>query len=446
MQQVFTFVAKIVRGREANLQAFLASLQSGQPNHGKLPLAKFANLHYASLLIARDPSGRFPEYLVFENNIDGTIDAYIEQLCSKASEALDAMFSDCAGYGAAAPSGAPPDIPRLRKFLRASVTLPNAAFVGNVGRTVQRIRDEKKLIDDLENTVDTLLRTLPNPASQNLYDSARSATARGNAWAFQPMRRLSVSEMLRRRLSAWAEIPTLLLELFLPPFAVILIVRRIRGSMPPLLVMLGLLFTPLLATATILRIHEITDTPDESPLDPSFLLRVTANEDQRQGQNHFASVSVVKPGIFRRTVLRVVLSVIGRVAAASDNGTLGKLDNIHFAQWVLLDGGRRLMFLTNYDGSWENYLDDFIDRASNGLTAIWSNTVGFPRASWLTQGGARKERQFKNSARRTQLQPALWYNAYEGLTVTSIQNNSEVRNGLATPPHGAAVGTWLRRL
>ncbi len=68
----------------------------------------------------------------------------------------------------------------------------------------------------------------------------------------------------------------------------------------------------------------------------------------------------------------------------------------------MIDDGRRLLFLTNYDGSWENYLDDFIDKAALGLTGIWSNTLNFPRTRFLVLGGARDEKRFKAIARKTQ--------------------------------------------
>ena len=34
-----------------------------------------------------------------------------------------------------------------------------------------------------------------------------------------------------------------------------------------------------------------------------------------------------------------------------------------------------LLFLSNYGGSWESYLEDFITKAHTGLTGVWSNTA-----------------------------------------------------------------------
>ncbi len=138
----------------------------------------------------------------------------------------------------------------------------------------------------------------------------------------------------------------------------------------------------------LLRWHEITDSVSTAEPDHSQVQDVV-NQENRIVQNHFASVADVKPGLFRWLLLKTVLKLIHLVAAISANqGSLSGITSIHFARWVVIDRGRRLLFLSNYDGSWENYLDDFIDLASTGLTAIWSNTVGFPRSYFLVYGGA----------------------------------------------------------
>jgi hypothetical protein len=118
---------------------------------------------------------------------------------------------------------------------------------------------------------------------------------------------------------------------------------------------------------------------------------------------------------------------------------------LHFAHWSLIDNDTRLLFLTNYDGSWENYLDDFIGKAAVGLTAIWSNTLNFPRTSFLVLGGARDERKFKAIARTTQAYTNVWYSAYPALPVTGILKNGALCADLAKPPGALDAGSWLRQ-
>ncbi|MEZ5800576.1 MAG: hypothetical protein R3D29_09045 [Nitratireductor sp.] len=56
---------------------------------------------------------------------------------------------------------------------------------------------------------------------------------------------------------------------------------------------------------------------------------------------------------------------------------------------------RKLIFQTNYDGSWESYLEDFITLVHGGQTMAWNNGVGFPRTNWFFLDGARDGDRFK---------------------------------------------------
>ena len=103
---------------------------------------------------------------------------------------------------------------------------------------------------------------------------------------------------------------------------------------------------------------------------------------------------------------------------------------IHFARWVFLDGKTRLFFASNYDGSLEAYMDDFINKVGWGLNLVFSNGVGYPRTNWLICQGAKDEQKFKNYIRRHQLPTEVWYNAHPGLTAFDLEINSRIREGL----------------
>ncbi len=99
---------------------------------------------------------------------------------------------------------------------------------------------------------------------------------------------------------------------------------------------------------------------------PQTLRQLLENENQTKiVQNHMASITIVKPGWLRRTALWSVLWAVNLLARArATHGELSGIPSIHFAHWSMIDNGRRLLFLSNFDGSWENYLDDFIDKAA----------------------------------------------------------------------------------
>src|SRR5262249_39158846 len=124
-------------------------------------------------------------------------------------------------------------------------------------------------------------------------------------------------------------------------------------------------------------------------------------------------------------------------------GFLSQIGTIHFARWVTPPGSRDLVFLSNYGGSWESYLEDFITQAHAGLTGVWSNSVGFPRTNNLIEDGATDGDHFKRYARHSMIPTRFWYCAYPTLTTAQIRNNAEIRRGLSGAMTEDAAKLWL---
>jgi hypothetical protein len=210
----------------------------------------------------------------------------------------------------------------------------------------------------------------------------------------------------------------------------------------------GLALLPLAVPLYILlRVHESADPEDEVTIEMPVIGELAKREDF-QIQNQLTHLVDVKLGLFRQMVLRLVLWVIDLLAHYQFNqGALGGITTIHYARWVFIDERKRLLFFSNYDGSWESYLGDFIDKASTGLTGVWSNTKGFPRTKNLVELGAADEERFKSWTRVHQIPTQLWYSAYPELTVFNIQRNARICAGLAQrPATEAAMLTWFECL
>ena len=153
----------------------------------------------------------------------------------------------------------------------------------------------------------------------------------------------------------------------------------------------------------------------------------------------------MKPGRLRKILLRLSFWVIGQLSARLWRpGFLADLGTIHFARWVWLPRTDKLMFSSNYDGSWESYLEDFITKASEGLTAVWSNTADFPVTKNLFQKGAKDGDRFKRWARNQQLPTLFWYSAYEDLTTDLVRTNAAIRHGLRGVDTESEAGAWLQ--
>lgn len=425
-QTVFTFTMVVDPGRLNELTQTLDTIQKDLHTN---PLLRFIDLpmvHFASInVFPPDPvkddypcSGppieqrRRVPYLVFESNIDGAIPPYVQALIAKFPQGVSAILRCCAG----GPQNG--DAKALEAYLLDHVVRPGAYHVGTPWRVVQRIRQEAQLREAIETIADGIAAG-PKPVDPLAARKTIQDAVRANpdlAFALQPAPKVT----WREKLAPW--VPLL-------PHLPMFVVHAL----------LTILFLP------YLRYRESVDCEWKGDVDPKLQEKLGARENFI-AQNHMANMSDLKPGFARLVSAKAVLMLASINARLSTKGKLAGIPSIHFAHWALLDGGKRLLFCSNFDGSWENYLDDFIDKANKGLTGIWGGTIGFPRTRWLFWGGATNGSRFKAIARNKQVPSSVWYSAYRNLTVDAIDNNSAIRRDLFTNLDADAARAWLRRL
>jgi len=421
---ILDFIDTVVADQLELLTQRLDDLGRRVATHPHKPLADVQGLHFASLVVF-ETSG-FDPILVFESNFDGSLDDYLDHLLAVAAADVHAVFSCCRDYHVTSPT----DTSGIAAYLRAHVVRPAAYHVGNVGRSRVRVEQEAVLYSTLGTRIDANLEAGRVPASAGAAFSLvrrEMEAAGGFQWVDEP----------HARQTAWERAWPWIRLIGIPAIALVIVAMFWRIAVPALVIAAAVVLA-------LLRYKETHDRPmQESEADPLQVQRLTELEDFVV-QNHLASLTVVKPGVFRRVLLRAVLWMANLIARTSTHGSLSGIPTIHYAHWALIDRGRRLLFLSNYDGSWESYLGDFIDKASRGLTGVWSNTVGFPVTDYLVFKGAADGDAFKRFARREQASTAVWYSAYPGLTVQQIDRQSTFREGLASKPVGAALKTWLK--
>lgn len=421
-QTVFTFTTVVEPARLDELQQTLATIQNDLNGNQLLRFRDLGVVHFASINLfppdeltdSQPCSGppinerRREWYFVWENNIDGPIEPYVDALLRKFGAGTYAIIRCCRN------APATNDTAELKRYLMKHIVKPSAYHVGTPWREVQRITDESKLRDAIEDVADTVTGSDPATARSKMQNAIRE----NPDFAFAKKNAPAVSFFTR--LQPWLPVIMRLPELIVR--AVILII-----------------------TLPYLRWLELTDCEWKGDVDPTLEERLGARENFI-AQNHMANMSDVKPGFVRSNAVRAVLLIANITARRSTQGLLAGIPSIHFAHWALLDGGKRLLFCSNFGGSWENYLDDFIDKANRGLTGIWGHTIGFPRTKWIFYGGATNAARFKAIARNKQVPSSVWYSAYKKLTVQAIDNNSAIRKDLFTPLDAEGTKQWLRRL
>ncbi len=188
--------------------------------------------------------------------------------------------------------------------------------------------------------------------------------------------------------------------------------------------------------------------PATTPEREARLLASEVDADGLCRQNHLASLVELKPGVLRGLLLRAKFALLRAYNLRfGATGHLGQMRTVHFGGWYLAPGGGGLVFLSNYDGSFASYLDDFIEKAAIGLTLAWSDGVGFPRARGLLRGGAASGRQFKPYARSSQALTLAHYRAYPDLSCDMVWRNGELVAGLRRPGLSPGeAGQWARLL
>jgi Dyp-type peroxidase family len=196
----------------------------------------------------------------------------------------------------------------------------------------------------------------------------------------------------------------------------------------------------------LLRRAEKRDQPDlsQAPLDK--LQAIFAQENPPgHVQNHILALGTMKAGWLRACThafalwgIRVVLVHAFRPGFVINMGT------IHYARWWRVPGTRKVAFYSNFDGSWESYLEDFITRARQGQTATWSNWEGFPRTRFMMGLGAQDADGFKRWVRIQQQLVPFWYARFPDLSSEQIRSNALIHSGLGLARGASESEEWLR--
>lgn len=419
-QSAFTVVAPVLPDAEDALREVLNSIGREPASNTVLPFGQVADLHFCSLVIIPADRGSL---LVFEGNIDGPVRPFLTALVACAGGGLCTIFRHCAGY----PSEAAEQVLYLLRHDRGY----NAFYVGCPGRTLALIRRE----DSVRKRVQSLLDgwSGPPPDAAAIREALKGAVKE----------KLSARPVLVRHgpLVLMGLLALLLVSL---TAAIYCIVSSLSATLLALVVIAIVVGAISCLGAWYLRRLELADRVDENRFYAPSVDAAVRREDAGF-TNHFAAVTLIKPGWFRHALLRTVLAAIHISGLfIANKGQLAGISSIHFARWLVLDR-HRLLFLSNYGGSWENYLNDFIDKAHAGLTAVWSNTGGFPRSRYLFGEGATREREFKVYARNSQVTTLVWYQAYPNLTTSNIENNTRICEGVSDPKNEDEQ-RWLARL
>ena len=396
--------------RVQDLRDLLATMNSApgvvDPMNALVPLGRFDAIHVARFVVADDQTlndrAAFPGLpadervlLIFLADCDGPGDALMARMAQECGRGLRQIFTHCDDFDSATD---------LLAWMRAHQTPPAAIYVNWVGRTVRQAHEEAALHEALHTELHERSTGIPSGDAQRLHQQLRAAMAEHGP---------KLTPIEPKTLAQWIK-----LILLVAALAVLAII----------------LFIPVIVIAPIflivLRYRETTDPVIRTRADAAYTRRIAVGEDG-DVTNPFSAIGSLKPGWFRLAITVVALRLVHLSAILVYNrGRLARVSTIHFARWVLLDGNRRVFFASNYDGSLESYMDDFINKVAFGLNLVFSNGIAYPHTDYLVHRGAWREQEFKHFLHRRQVKTDVWYKAYPGLTNADLARNARIRQGL----------------
>ena len=392
-QQALTIIAPVILSRMDELRFQLSKLKNELIRDVHEAFEDLGTIHFARWIIieAAEVQGeRLSPKLVFSSNFDGTIDEHIQALANRAGEIMDRSFQYCQEYPTGNPSGR---VDYLKKHSVGNVGF----FVGAPGRSLDQIRKEHALQAYIRNVLNEKNWNGTKPVELQKHVRQKVLENPKFSWVKEKVSIPGKSYF----------------GLFLMGIA--------------LLVLLPFILIWLL----IIQIfYESKDVPlglTPSQVSEPHLRKLEEYEDL-ENQNQFTQVLIMKPGAARLFTFKgFMLFSRHLIKNLFVNGKLMGIPTIHFARWLLMDNNKRMLFLSNFDGSWQQYLGDFIDKSGWGLTAIWSNSMGFPKTKFTFFGGAYDEEHFLAWSRYYEVPTQVWYTAYPHLSIKNVINNTYIR-------------------
>lgn len=137
-------------------------------------------------------------------------------------------------------------------------------------------------------------------------------------------------------------------------------------------------------------------------------------------------MNVVTPMRPWKTWINTLIFKVARTQPQQLGGLLG-LSIIHFARWVMirrdqwpdLGQGRPvlrndyMLFVSNFNGTWDQYIDAFSDGIPNGLDLFWYSSTKYPGSIPISP--------FKSYIRANQVDNDYYYNATPGAAQRDIK-------------------------
>lgn len=426
------FLAPVRPGLEASLGGLLEQVGDDvrgrrlaeNPDGFHIHFTRSHRIHFARLAPMEDhEAGEGRTRLLYASVFDGRLQDHLEELTELVTDP-DRLWGHCMGYTGVA---------GFADFVRAHSHEPDAFYIAFRDGSVRRVHGELALRRRIEQMVDAdpvrgvaRVERLLNRERRRRRRPLRlllSLLQRGAGGVKRVVRAVPLAWDVSRAVTrygfktVWGASLTTVATL--DRYPAVRLLNRLTGNRLP----------PMTSAHTSLspdRCGAVREAGSGRPaergpgetgeLPPSY-------REDAVAQNQLTLITGVEPELLPR-LGAVLAAVEAQAKRLSPPGSLTGISTIHFVRWVILDEGRNLLMVSDYDGAWENYIDEFAEMILSGLDAIWGGAVDAP------PDGARDLPAFKDFLRTHQVPARVFYSAYPGTTTLNIPANRELARAL----------------
>ncbi|MCB9462031.1 MAG: hypothetical protein H6670_20445 [Anaerolineaceae bacterium] len=410
VSEVITILAPIQAGQEDACRAVVSTIN--EPDGVTIDFARMNLTHFARFVVLQDvDSGKNRKRLLFTAVHDGDRDTYLRDLRDSTSD-VDAIWGCCEGYTGAS---------SFVQFMNGHNIKTNLFLKAYRYETVGNIQKYLALRQELSDQFDV-------PLSQ--YSEAMRQLPR----QFAPI------SWLRRGLRA---ISTFIKFVLITIGVIPQIIGLLRHG-------LALIPATIISLTQVKLDREYSDASlDKSgpcvPFAPGDevgpCMRVDtlpAFQQRKQVQNQVTIVTVNGPKTTRRQ--HAVIDSFGAFIKIPFITRNRVIPTIHFARWVMIDGGRRMLFISDYDGTASAYFADFVNRLPSGLNTLWDGSIGW------RYGATLDPEAFTEGILCHNTPASFHYSAYPHTTVVGIEQARRLYYAYHDNINEKSAAKWLKYL
>ena len=396
--ETLTAAVKIRAGKEDSLRQVLCAIDADIKGNPYMQLARSRLTHFLRFVILDDPDNG--PRLLMATNYDGTVAEHVRELVA-ISPGLDEVWNNCAEYSGKA---------SFATVIQRNSFPSQAVYLGFADETVESLRTYIAVRAELERILglNDVARYLDGPDPARLMDLLGSvprdsspAARVGGAAAAVTASAQEVARNVFREAFLWAA-------------------------------------------------QRFSQMGEQGDFNHQTIVSADANAAGRQTeqsidigghtvQNEMTTLTTVRPE--RLTRLKFALAASNALFKFGyPVGEFATVGTLHSFAWVLMDNDAHLLFLSAFDGSWQNYLGDFSDKLVWGLDGLYSNTYDYPRVGMRDLGA------FTNFILGHQFPHLVFYSAYPRSTVMNLLRDRQLSLTLAGRMGRKGIQRWLQLL